>query len=106
VVLLDATPRGEPAGTLYVIEPELDELDGTVDAHGMDPVKVLGLALSLGETLPRTLIVGCEPQTRISGEDGRIVAELTEPVRASLEPAVGIVEDLLAALTSPLERNG
>jgi hydrogenase maturation protease len=106
VVLLDATPRGEPPGTLYVIEPELDELDGTVDAHGMDPVKVLGLALSLGETLPRTLIVGCEPQTRISGEDGRIVAELTEPLRASLEPAVGIVEDLLAALTSPLERKG
>ena len=39
----------------------------TIDAHGMDPVKVLALARTLGaESLPRTLIVGCEPQTRMS----------------------------------------
>jgi hydrogenase maturation protease len=107
VVLLDATPRGEPPGTLYVIEPELDELDMAVDAHGMDPVKVLGLARTLGaDSLPRILIVGCEPKTRMSAEDERIVAELTEPVRASLEPAVAVVEDLLAQLTTPVERKG
>ncbi|MEA2201490.1 MAG: hydrogenase maturation protease [Solirubrobacteraceae bacterium] len=107
VVLLDATPRGEPPGTLYVIEPELDELDMAVDAHGMDPVKVLGLARTLGaDSLPRILIVGCEPKTRMSAEDERIVAELTEPVRASLEPAVAVVEDLLVQLTTPVERKG
>jgi hydrogenase maturation protease len=100
VVFLDATPRGQPPGTLYVIEPELEDIEMTVDAHGMDPVKVLALARTLGaEALPRTLIVGCEPQTHMSSEDEQIVAELTEPVRVSLDEAVGLVEDLLADLT-------
>ncbi|HEY2570448.1 MAG TPA: hydrogenase maturation protease [Solirubrobacteraceae bacterium] len=100
VVFLDATPRGQAPGTLYVIEPELDEIEMTVDAHGMDPVKVLALARTLGaQKLPRTLVVGCEPQTRMSAEDERIVAQLTEPVRASLDEAVALVEDLLSDLT-------
>jgi hydrogenase maturation protease len=100
VVLLDATPRGERPGTLYVIEPDLDDTRQGIDAHGMDPVKVLALARTLGDApLPRTLVVGCEPRTRMAAEDEHIVAELTEPVRASLDPAVGLVEDLLAELT-------
>jgi hydrogenase maturation protease len=107
VVFLDATPRGEPPGTLYVIEPDLTDIEMTIDAHGMDPVKVLALARTLGaESLPRTLVVGCEPQTRMSAEDERIVAELTEPVRRSLDEAVGLVEDLLIDLTRPEEREG
>jgi hydrogenase maturation protease len=105
VVFLDATPRGEAPGTLYVIEPDLDDVEMTIDAHGMDPVKVLALARTLGaETLPRTLVVGCEPQTRMSAEDEHIVAELTEPVRASLDAAVTLVEDLLIDLTQPEPR--
>jgi hydrogenase maturation protease len=107
VVFLDATPRGERPGTLYVIEPELDGIEMTVDAHGMDPVKVLALARTLGaHALPRTLVVGCEPQTRMSAEDERIVAELTEPVRASLDEAVVLVEDLLADLTTAKQPEG
>jgi hydrogenase maturation protease len=105
VVFLDATPRDEPPGTLYVIEPDLGDIEPTIDAHGMNPVKVLALARTLGaETLPRTLVVGCEPQTRMSAEDEQIVAELTEPVRASLDDAVGLVEDLLTDLTTSNER--
>jgi hydrogenase maturation protease len=102
VIILDATPRGQAPGTLYVIEPDLDQVEMTVDAHGMNPVKVLALARTLGaEALPRTLIVGCEPQTRMSAEDEHIVAELTEPVCASLERAIAVVEDLLTDLTRP-----
>jgi hydrogenase maturation protease len=107
VVFLDATPRGQAPGTLYVIEPELDEIEMTLDVHGMDPVKVLALARMLGaESLPRTLVVGCEPQTRMSAEDERIVAELTEPVRASLDGAVALVEDLLTDLTTATQTEG
>ncbi len=107
ILFLDATPRGQPPGTLYVIEPDLDDIEMTIDAHGMDPVKVLALARTLGaEALPRTLVVGCEPQTHMSAEDERIVAELTEPVRASLEEAVSLVEQLLQDLTRPKERKG
>lgn len=102
VVFLDATPRGGPPGTLYVIEPDLDEIEMTIDAHGMDPVKVLALARTLGaQRLPRTLVVGCEPLTRMTAEDEYIVAELSEPVCASLADAVSLVEDLLADLTMP-----
>jgi hydrogenase maturation protease len=98
-VLLDATPCGEPPGTLYVIEPELPGDDVVPEAHGMDPVKVLALASALGEPLPRTLVVGCEPLTRMSQDDEEIVATLSEPVRAALDEAERLVESLLDDLT-------
>ena len=87
-----------------MIEPDLEGIEMTIDAHGMDPVKVLALARTLGaESLPRTLIVGCEPHTRMNAQDEHILAELTEPVRAALEQAVAIVEELLTELTRPKE---
>jgi hydrogenase maturation protease len=102
-VLLDATPRGHPPGTLYVIEPQLDDDEPGLDAHGMDPVKVLGLARAMGGSPPRTLVVGCEPQTRMSLDDEAIVAALTEPVRAALDEAVKLVESVLAELNNEQE---
>ena len=33
----------------------------SLDAHAMDPVRVLGLARTLGTLPPRVLVVGCEP---------------------------------------------
>jgi hydrogenase maturation protease len=102
VVLLDATPRGQAPGTLYVIEAEPDEDGGGFDAHGMDPVQVLALARQLGPAgavLPRILVVGCEPETRMSGDDEDVVAELSAPVRAALDEAVTLVGALLAELT-------
>jgi hydrogenase maturation protease len=98
-VLLDASPRGEPPGTLYLIEPELDEEHPVgPDAHGMDPVKVLSLARALGGPLPRVLIVGCEPATRMTGEEDEVVAELSEPVQAAVGQAVRMVEGLIGEL--------
>jgi hydrogenase maturation protease len=94
-VLLDATPRGESPGTLYVIEPDVATVDVAPEAHGMDPVKVLALVRALGGTPPRTMVVGCEPQTRMSAEDEEIVAALSDPVRAALDEAARLVESLL-----------
>ncbi len=102
VVLLDATPRGEPPGTLYVIEAEHDA-DGQqleFEAHGMDPVKALGLVRALGARPPRTFVVGCEPRTRVSMDDEELVAELSEPVRHALPEAERLVRSLLADLTN------
>jgi len=100
-VFVDAVPRGEAPGTLFVIEPDLDSEDGPValDAHGMDPVKVLALARQLGGAPERVLVVGCEPQVAMSGEEEEIVGDLNEPVRAALDGAVELVEDLLGELT-------
>jgi hydrogenase maturation protease len=100
VVLLDATPRGQPPGTLYVIEAEIDDDDLAPDAHGMDPVKVLALARALGGSPPRTLVVGCEPLTRMTGEEDEVVADISEPVRAALDEGVRMVESLLYDLIS------
>jgi hydrogenase maturation protease len=102
-VLLDATPRGAAPGTLYVIEPELDDGAVAVDAHGMDPVKVLALARALGGVPPRTLVLGCEPQTRMADDSEEIVAALTEPVRAALDEAERLFASLLDELTTQAE---
>jgi hydrogenase maturation protease len=93
-VFIDAVPRGEPPGTLFVIEPELGEQDGPVmlDAHGMDPVKVLALAGQLGPVPERILVVGCEPRVRMTGDEEELVGDLSEPVRAAVDPAVELVE--------------
>ncbi len=100
VILLDAAPRGAAPGTLSVLEPDLDGVPPRVDAHGMDPVSVLALARELGgeRRLPRTLVVCCEPRTRLTGEDDEIVIALSEPVQAALDPAVALVEELVQEL--------
>ncbi len=105
-VFVDAVPRGEAPGTLYVIEPELEEDVVSLDTHGMDPVKVLGLARSLGPVPDRLLVVGCEPQTRLSGDQAEdLVGELSEPVRAALDEATALVRSVLADLIESLEEN-
>ena len=63
VIFVDALPRGEAPGTVYLIEPEIeDEGEAAIDTHGMDPVKVIRFARALGAEIPRTLVVGCEPK--------------------------------------------
>ena len=89
VVFLDATPRGGTPGTLYVIEPGLDEVPAGFDAHGMDPVKVLALAKTLGGELPRTLVLGCEPAA-VEEFTG-----LSAPVEAALADAEKLLEEVL-----------
>jgi hydrogenase maturation protease len=97
IVFLDAVPRGEEPGTVYLIEPEIEE-DGEVslDTHGMDPVKVIKLSRALGAKPTRTLVVGCEPQVVLSGEDyDDMSMELSEPVQAAVGEAVKLVESLM-----------
>ena len=104
-MLVDASPRGHPPGTLYLIEPELGDEDLVgPDAHGMDPVKVLSLARALGEPLPRVLVVGCEPATRMTGDEDEVVAELSEPVSAAVDEAVRMVEGLTEELLEGRDR--
>jgi hydrogenase maturation protease len=100
-ILVDACPRGEPAGTLYVIEPDVGDLggpeeqQGAVEAHSMNPVNVLRLATSMGGPLKRVLLVGCEPGT-LGPEEGQM--GLSEPVEAVVDEAVKLVESLVAKI--------
>jgi hydrogenase maturation protease len=105
-ILLDATPRGEAPGTLYVIEPDIEAIDVAPEAHGMDPVKVLALARAIGGPLPRVLVLGCEPLTRMDADSEEIVATLTEPVVAALTEAEHLLESLLEDLRNPAGEGG
>jgi hydrogenase maturation protease len=96
-VLVDATPRGGPPGTLYVIEPEPEPPEPAemmVEAHGLNPVNVLRVVRSLGGSPPPLRVVGCEPATLGSDEDPAL--GLSEPVRAAVDEAVRLIEDLVA----------
>ncbi len=95
LVFVDAAPRGEPPGTLYLIEPHIEQ-DGevTLATHGMDPVKVLKLAWALGAKPIRTYLVACEPAVLGSEDDEDVLVELSAPVRAAVDEAVRMVESL------------
>jgi hydrogenase maturation protease len=97
-ILVDACPRGQPPGTLYVIEPELvstsspEEGAAAADAHSMNPLNVLRLATSMGGPLKRVLLVGCEPAT-LGPEEGQM--GLSETVEAAVGDAVKLVGSLI-----------
>jgi hydrogenase maturation protease len=94
-ILVDAVPRGQAPGTLYVIEPDIEAAEPVLDAHAMDPVRVLGLARTLGTLPPRVLVVGCEPSTAMSLDDEELAMGLSAPVQAAMEDAVALVESIL-----------
>jgi hydrogenase maturation protease len=96
-ILVDALPGDRPPGTLTVLEPEVagDDAAG-LEPHAMDPVSVLRTARRLGAAPGRTLIVGCEPLLRMTGDEPDVVMELSPPVAAAVDDAVALVESLLA----------
>jgi hydrogenase maturation protease len=100
-VLVDAYPaEGEP-GTLFVVEPDLDELNspnarpGGIEPHGMNPEAVLRMAKSMGGELKRVLLVGCVPAT-LGPEEGQM--GLSEPVAAAVDEAAKLVESLVTRI--------
>ena len=103
VILVDAAPRGGKPGTLYVLDlsPENSDMQAgnngvSLEAHQLDPVKVLRLARALGDSISRVYLVGCEPGSIDPSED--FGAELSEPVRAAACQAVPLIVALVARL--------
>ena len=64
-VLVDAVPRGQAPGTLYVIEPDLEQR-GARPRRARDGSRSACSAwrATLGTLPPRVLVVGCEPATQ------------------------------------------
>lgn len=99
-ILVDAMPRGDEPGTVYVVEPDR-QAPGTADGedqagpaafydgHGMQPDVVLGMLDTLGAAVRKVLIVGCEPASIDYG------IGLSELVTAAIDPAVQTVLDLI-----------
>ena len=100
-ILIDAAPRGGEPGTIYIMQlvPPAADPGGAVaaelDAHGMDPLRVLRLAASLG-SIPDTLyLVGCEPERLVPCENGTLQVGLSPRVSAAVEEAAAAVERLV-----------
>lgn len=94
VVLVDAVSRGDPPGTLSVIDASEDVAQGdglleAVDAHGMNPLAVLRMVGDMGGQLGRVVVVGCEA-ARI--DDGIGLSPLVE---AAVPGAADMVRQLL-----------
>lgn len=103
LVLVDAVPMGEAAGTLALIEPEGppgagDPVTPAVDAHTMSPDVVLATLSRLGGAIRRVLVVGCQPAVLDEGMG------LSPAVAAAVGPAADLCLDVLARTTEPIER--
>ncbi len=98
-VMVDTMQRGEPPGTVSVIEPEPQPLEDSSEIlfspHDLDPAKVLRLARMLGDACPRLLVVACEPLT-FGDADGAM--GLSDPVAAAVDPAVTAIAALVRRL--------
>lgn len=96
-ILVDAAKRGGAPGSIYVIEPDLEELHSLghiqPDGHSLDPVKILALTQSMGGSLKKILIVGCEPSS-CDDEEGGCMG-LTAAVEAAVPEAVRAIESLV-----------
>lgn len=89
LIILDAVSRGGEPGTLYFLEPEIEDpasfqglglYECMADIHQTDPSKALLLARALGVLPRKILVIGCQPQ----GCD-ELGAELSEPVQRAVE---------------------
>jgi hydrogenase maturation protease len=98
---VDAYPGEGQPGTLFVIEPDLQNLDsaetrpGFVDPHGMDPLNVLRMAENMGAQLQRILLVGCVPAT-LGPEEGKM--GLSETIAAAVDGAVQLIDALVTRI--------
>ena len=100
-ILVDAYPaEGEP-GTLFVVEPDLQDLNSPgqtqsfVEPHAMNPLNVLRMATNMGGKLNRVLLLGCVPAT-LGPEEGQM--GLSEPVTAAVDEAVKLLGSLVTRI--------
>ncbi|MGH9058629.1 MAG: hydrogenase maturation protease, partial [Acidimicrobiales bacterium] len=102
LILIDAVSRGDPPGTVSVIEHAVGDEPGVgtlaaMDAHGMDPGAVLAMAGDLGAHVGRVLVVGCEAADVADG------IGLSQSVADAVPHAITAVDELLASLTAAPE---
>lgn len=100
LILIDVSRQGGEPGTLYVMEPDPDEIepigDGeVVSPHGMDPHTVLRFVKTVGGWPGTIRIIACEP-----AEVEEMGMALTPQVEAALEGAVKLVNEQIAELRS------
>jgi hydrogenase maturation protease len=99
LVIIDVSKQGSEPGTLYVMEPDEDEVDGgiedgqVINPHGMDPQTVLRFVKSIGAWPGRVVVIACEPaQVEEMGWG------LSDQVGAAVDRAVDLVLETVEEL--------
>ncbi len=102
LILVDAIDKGAEPGTLFVVEPRLDQPhdllglhQSMVDMHYADPSKVILLAKALNVCPPKVYLVGCQPEYVEDAVEG-----LRPPVERAVPLAVNEVLSLISELLS------
>ena len=99
IILVDAIPRGQPPGMVYLIEPDLSDVDklehAMAGAHTMNPMAAIRMAQANGGISARLFLVGCEPET-LEDEDGEM--GLSKKVQDAIPEAMTMVESLVGNL--------
>lgn len=102
LIILDATDRDGPPGTVYLLEAEVPEMedfteddrrDFLADTHYTVPSKALTLARALGVLPDHSYILGCQP------EDSSLGMGLSEPVERGAAESVTRLRELCERLT-------
>ena len=100
-ILVDAVSHKTDPGTVYLIEPDLNRLDGMqtalADAHTTSPITVLQMAKSLGKISRKVFLVGCEPAV-LENDSGEI--GLSPQVKRAVPAAVELIESFVGELIS------
>ena len=92
LVLVDVSRQGGEPGTLYVMEPDEDEIDAgiedgeVINPHGMDPQTVLRFVKAVGGWPGKVVVVACEP---LNVEEMGL--GLSDEVAAAVDRAVEVV---------------
>lgn len=104
LIVLDAVERDGEPGTLYVLEPRIDDLgeydpaaraDFLADMHYATPERALILARALSVLPPEVLVIGCQP-----ARCDDLGTELSAPVAGAVDHAVATVHRLLGTGTA------
>ncbi len=99
LVLVDVSKQGGEPGTLYVMEPDPDDVEGAledgdrIDLHGMDPRTMLRFVKMVGGWPGKVVVVAVEP-----AEVEEIGLGLSPQIEAAVEGAIDLVMKTVAEL--------
>jgi hydrogenase maturation protease len=106
LVILDVSKQGGEPGTLYVMEPDEDEIEGgiedgeTINPHAMDPQTVLRFVKSIGAWPGRVVVIACEP-ARVEEMGWGLSDEVSGAVERAVELVVETIDELRSS--APLQ---
>jgi hydrogenase maturation protease len=79
LIVIDAVDEGAVPGTVFVIEPEVEDPEHVPDLHLANPRRVLMMAKAMGALPNKVVIIGCQP-AEVDELGGRLSARVERAV--------------------------